>query len=59
MSEPIEVLDSATVWYYEGEDADIKCRSENVKIEIYPNWICVLNPTSHYLPRERVEQITR
>jgi len=57
-SEPIETYDSATVYYWESRDGDESpVRSEDVRVEIYPGWVCISDPTAFWVPRERVQGV--
>jgi len=57
MSEPLVEIEDGVVWYFEGEDGDLKGKHEG-RIAIYPDWVRLGNlavPT--WVPRERVEQV--
>jgi hypothetical protein len=58
MSEPLREIEGGVVWYFEGEDADLKVRQEGY-LEIYPGWVRIGNGLgiSAWVPRERVEQV--
>lgn len=56
MTEPIGTYENATVWYFEGEERDIKCKHEG-KVELYPSWVRLVTPIGTWVPRERVEQV--
>ncbi|WP_435069196.1 hypothetical protein [Haloplanus sp. C73] len=55
-SSPFKRIEGGVCWYFEGEDADIKCRHEGA-IELYPDWIRLGGPIPNWIPRERVEQV--
>ena len=54
---PFKKIKNGTLWYFEGEDAEIKCRHEGV-IELYPDWVRLGGMNSTWVPRERVEQVS-
>lgn len=55
--EPLWTHDSATVYYYDDRDATDPVRSENVKVELYPNWVRMRTPADSWIPRELVEKV--
>jgi len=55
--EPLVEIDDGVVWYFEGEDQDLKGKFEG-SITVYPDWVRtggLAVPT--WIPRERVEQV--
>jgi hypothetical protein len=55
--EPLREIEDGVVWYFEGENTDLKGKFEG-SIEIYRNWVRtggLAVPT--WIPRERVEQV--
>lgn len=56
-ADPLVETDNATCWYYEGPAGEqSKVRHEG-KVEVYENWVYL--GMGHWVPRERVEQVTR
>ena len=54
----LKTIESGTIWRVDDIDSGSVVRSADVKIEIYPNWVCIKQlPTDIWVPRELVEQI--
>jgi hypothetical protein len=57
--DPIKTIDDATVWYLDDVRADKATRSENVKVDIYPNWIVLRDVGPTWIPRDMVEKVSQ
>ena len=53
---PTAVINSATVDYYEGPDAEAHVTYEG-RVALYNDWVRLCDLTASWVPRERVEGV--